>query len=278
MLGYRHAFHAGNHGDVLKHLVLVHLLDYLCAKDKPWWYVDTHAGAGRYALKRGFATQLREHEHGIDRLWAEADLPAAITRYLDLVRALNHGNVLRHYPGSPWLARACMRDQDRLWLHELHPTDFALLEKEFAGDDRIRVMDSDGFATLKSHLPPQPRRALVMLDPSYELKTDYAQLVGTLRDAMTRFPTGVYMAWYPLLARRESRELPRRLAGIGERWLHAALAVRDASAAPGLYGSGVFVINPPYTLMGMLEEVMPLLERLLGEDAHASFTLEQSEG
>jgi 23S rRNA (adenine2030-N6)-methyltransferase len=279
MLGYRHAFHAGNHADVLKHLVLVRALEHMCAKDKPFWYIDTHAGAGRYALERGFATKLREYQGGIERLWQEPGLPLPLQRYLEVVRSLNPGGQLRHYPGSPWIAQALMRPQDRLWLHELHPADYALLEREFRNVTvPSRVLDSDGYAGLRALLPPEPRRALVLIDPSYEVKDDYAQLLRAMQDGLQRFPTGVFIIWYPMIARREARELPRKLAAMpAANWLRASLVISAADSSPGLYGSGVFVINPPHTLATALEESLPRLAELFALDAHASFSLESSD-
>jgi len=278
VLGYRHAFHAGNHADVLKHVVLVQLLDYLAAKDKPFWYIDTHAGAGRYALREGRAGQQREYAEGVERLWNAAPQPAALGRYLELVRSINPSRALNCYPGSPWFARECMRPVDRLWLHELHPTDSARLAKEFAaGAVPARVIEEDGFAGLKALLPPEPRRALVLLDPSYELREDYARVVEALRDALRRFPTGTYAVWYPLIPRREARELPAKLAAITSgRWLRAELVVKAAEGARGLFGSGVFVINPPYTLHAALADCLPRLVTLLGIDRHAGFDLAAS--
>ncbi len=281
MLSYRHGFHAGNHADVLKHLVLVQLLDYLAIKDKSFWYVDTHAGAGRYALDSRFATSRGESATGIARLW-EADplrLSKPLARYLGIVRALNPGGKLRHYPGSPWFARSCMRPQDRIWLHEMHPADYAALEKAFRDSPvPASVADDDGFAALKSLLPPQPRRALIMIDPSYELKSDYAQLITTLRSALARFATGVYLVWYPVIPRREAHELPRRLESTANgNWLRVSLQPRaPRNETSGLYGSGVFVINPPHTLRPALEACMPQLAELLAIDAGASFSIDSS--
>ena len=280
MLGYRHAFHAGNHADVLKHVVLLQLVDYLAAKDKPFWYIDTHAGAGRYTLTQGYAAAQREYADGVEKLWNGGVLPEALARYVELLRALNPHHRLKYYPGSPWIARMRMRAQDRLWLHELHPADYALLEQEFStGTVPARVLNEDGYAGLKALLPPEPRRALVLMDPSYEVREDYARVVDAMRQALRRFATGVYMVWYPMIPRRESRELPGRLAGLApERWLRAELVVRAADAAHGLYGSGVFVVNPPWTLRAALEESLPRLVTLLGLDRHAASTLEVSPG
>ena len=280
MLGYRHAFHAGNHADVLKHVVLLQLVDYLAAKDKPFWYIDTHAGAGRYTLTQGYAAAQREYADGVEKLWNGGVLPEALARYVELLRELNPHHRLKYYPGSPWIARMRMRAQDRLWLHELHPADYALLEQEFStGTVPARVLNEDGYAGLKALLPPEPRRALVLMDPSYEVREDYARVVDAMRQALRRFATGVYMVWYPMIPRRESRELPGRLAGLApERWLRAELVVRAADAAHGLHGSGVFVVNPPWTLRAALEESLPRLVTLLGLDRHATSTLEVSPG
>ena len=155
MLGYRHAFHAGNHADVLKHVVLLQLVDYLAAKDKPFWYIDTHAGAGRYTLTQGYAAAQREYADGVEKLWNGGVLPEALARYVELLRELNPHHRLKYYPGSPWIARMRMRAQDRLWLHELHPADYALLEQEFStGTVPARVLNEDGYAGLKALLPP----------------------------------------------------------------------------------------------------------------------------
>lgn len=277
MLSYRHAFHAGNHADVLKHLVLVELLTYLTDKDKRLCYIDTHAGAGMYALQEGFAAQRREFEDGIGRLWAADRPPAALLPYLELVRRANPDRALRMYPGSPWFAQALTRDSDRLWFCELHPTDHQALVARFASDDqRIQVTRNDGYAELRRLLPPEPRRALVMIDPSYELAMDYARLVEAVRDSLTRFAAGVYAIWYPLLRNREADRLPARLRKAGaSRWLDVRLVVRSRTGTrAGLYGSGVYVINPPYTLPAMLETLMPRLVELLGQDDKAGFELD----
>ena len=283
MLSYRHAFHAGNHADVLKHAVLVFLLDYLNQKDKPWWFVDTHAGAAQYALDGEWARKNAEHESGIERLWSRPGLPPALEAYLAQVRALNAaqgaGPQLRHYPGSPQLALQCARPDDRLRLFELHSTESRVLQEHFASaGSKVLVKAGDGFAGLASVLPPPTRRALVLIDPSYEDKGDYARVRATMEDALRRFATGVYLVWYPQVQRREARELPatlERLArGAGVDWLHASLSVKaPAEGGHGLHGSGVFVFNPPWTLPGMLGEVLPVLKEALGQDARAATQL-----
>jgi 23S rRNA (adenine2030-N6)-methyltransferase len=264
LLSYRHAFHAGNHADVLKHLVLVSVLDYLTRKPKPLWYVDTHAGAGVYALDRGFAAQRGEYCDGIGRLWDRSDLGTAPAAYLTLVRELNGDGPLRRYPGSPWLAQRLLRRDDRLWLHELHPADHALLTRTVVGR-AVRIEQGDGFDALRRLLPPQPRRALVLIDPPYEVKSDYDRAVTALEDGLTRFATGTYILWYPMLSSPPAQALPARLASLGEGcdWLHVQLRVR--APGPGLYGSGLFVLNPPYTLPALLAECLASLAALLDQ-------------
>jgi 23S rRNA (adenine2030-N6)-methyltransferase len=280
MLSYRHAFHAGNHADVLKHLVLVQLINYLGQKDKPFWYIDTHAGAGCYALDSGYAAKLSEYKNGIGRLWARSDLPAPLAEYVALVRRINPDRQLRAYPGSPYFALWTMREQDRLRLFELHSRDARLLQENFhdAGKQVI-IEPTDGFAGLKALLPPPPRRALVLIDPSYEDKQDYEQVFHSLKEALTRFPGGTYVLWYPQLTRLDAHELPQRLKKLpAKSWLHVALRVNTpAKDGFGMHGSGMFVLNPPWTLHATLQEVMPFLVEVLGLDAGAGFTLEQEE-
>jgi len=279
MLSYRHAFHAGNHADVLKHFLIVQLIRYLGQKDAPFWYVDTHAGAGLYALDAGYATKLAEHVDGIGRLWSRGDLPAPLAEYVDLVRALNPDGMLRAYPGSPWIAHQTLRSQDRLRLFELHGSDYQLLQDNFhAAGRRVSIQASDGYAGIKALLPPPPRRALVLIDPSYENKHDYRQVLQALQDGLTRFATGTYAIWYPQLQRAESRQLPDKLKRLAvKHWLHVSLTVgTPASDGFGMHGSGMFMVNPPWTLHATLKTVMPYLVQVLGQDDGAAYLLEHS--
>jgi 23S rRNA (adenine2030-N6)-methyltransferase len=281
MLSYRHAFHAGNHADVLKHLVLVQLTRYLAQKDKPFWYIDTHAGAGAYALDSGYALKLAEYKEGIARLWGRNDLPAALADYVDLVRRINPDRRLRAYPGSPYFALWTMREQDRLRLFELHSKDARLLQENFQhADKQVFVEATDGFAGLKALLPPPPRRAVALIDPAYEDKHDYERVFHALKDCLTRFPGGTYALWYPQLTRLDAHELPPRLKRLpAGSWLHVALRVREpARDSVGMHGSGLFILNPPWTLHGTLAKVMPYLVDVLGQDDGAGYTLEQHEG
>jgi 23S rRNA (adenine2030-N6)-methyltransferase len=280
MLSYRHAFHAGNHADVLKHLVEIVLLRYLAQKDKAFWYIDTHAGAGAYSLDSGYATQNAEYESGIARLWNRSDLPVALADYVEQVRLLNPDGVLRHYPGSPLIAQALLRPQDRLRLFELHPSDFELLERNFAPHaDICQVRRSDGFAGLKAVLPPAPRRGLILIDPPYEDKQDYQHVVHGLRDGLQRFANGVYAIWYPRLQRPESLKMLQQLKQLPlKSWLHVALDVHaPREDGFGMHGSGMFVINPPWTLHGTLAACVPVLVESLAQDTQAHFVLEHEE-
>ena len=279
MLSYRHAFHAGSHADVLKHFLLVQLIRHLCRKDAPFWYIDTHAGAGLYPLDSGYATQLAEHAGGIGRLWSRDDLPAPLAEYVGLVRALNPDGILKVYPGSPWIALKMLRPQDRLHLFELHGSDGRLLHHNFrAAGRRVAIRQADGFAGLKALLPPPPRRALVLIDPSYENQRDYRQVLQALGDGLTRFATGTFAVWYPQLRRAESRRLPDQLkARAAHHWLHVSLSVNTPAAdGLGLYGSGMFLVNPPWTLQETLQQVMPYLVKVLGRDAGACYALDQA--
>ncbi|MDE2267732.1 MAG: 23S rRNA (adenine(2030)-N(6))-methyltransferase RlmJ [Betaproteobacteria bacterium] len=307
MLAYRHAFHAGNHADVLKHLVLVQVLRHMNRKEKPYWVIDTHAGAGGYPLHEASAQKNAEYAEGIERLWNRKDAPEAVQDYLAQIRAFNTGGPLSgkrraapsfpdplggrvgeptqgaliYYPGSPGIAHQLMRPQDKLRLFELHPTDHRVLDATFGAQPGVQVRCADGFVALKSLLPPQDRRAVVLLDPSYELKTDYAALRNTVSDALQRFAVGTYAVWYPVLQRRESHLLPqqlRRIAGQAD-WLDVRMQVREPDASGfGLLGSGMFLINPPWTLHATLREVLPWLTGVLGQFNGAHFALEQQAG
>jgi 23S rRNA (adenine2030-N6)-methyltransferase len=281
MFSYRHAFHAGNHADVLKHLVLVQLLRHFTLKETPFWVIDTHSGAGLYALDGDWATKRSEFADGIGRLWGRADLPGPVNDYLNEVRALNPDGRLRHYPGSPFITLAHLRDEDRLRLFEMHVNESRVLASNLAASGRapprrVRLEAGDGFGALKALLPPPPKRALVLIDPSYEDKHDYARVIMALREGLARFPTGCYAIWYPMVSRPEPADLVRRLRNRpGIRWLHASLAVRHPSRDGfGLHGSGMFVVNPPWTLEASLRESLPWLLSVLRQDDGARFSIE----
>jgi 23S rRNA (adenine2030-N6)-methyltransferase len=281
MLSYRHAFHAGNHADVLKHYVLGLVLAYTKQKDKPFWYIDTHAGAGMYSLTEGYATQNAEFEQGIDKLIAAKNLPKQLADFVTQIQSFNKGS-LRLYPGSPVIAQDFLRADDKMRLFELHPNDCKLLIGNFpslnskAQGKQVKIEMQDGFAGIKACLPPPPRRAVVLIDPPYEDKQDYQRVVDMIKDSLTRFATGTYIVWYPLLQRPEPDEMITSLMDLNtQNWLHVAMTIHDPSAdGYGMHGSGLFIINPPWTLPNILAETIPILTQLLAQDEAASYALD----
>ncbi len=273
MLSYRHAFHAGNHADILKHLVLTLCLQHMNGKEKPYLVLDTHAGAGMYTIDSEQAKKTGEYIDGIGRLWNRVDLPAPMKPYMEALQAANAGLKLRRYPGSPWLANHFMRNGDSLRLCELHSTDFALLRREFnEGGRRIKVEQQDGFEMMKAVLPPPSRRGLVLIDPSYEIKSDYPRVLAALKDGTKRFATGTFLVWLPFLPSIDARALPEKLRKLPGDWLQVSLHVRGpATKGHGMSGSAMFVLNPPWTLNQALRDTLPWLTEVLAMDTNANW-------
>lgn len=276
MLSYRHAFHAGNHADVLKHYVLSVVLAHTVHKDKPFWYIDTHAGAGMYSLSEGYATQNAEFEEGISKLLTAKDLPESLTDYVTLIQSFNAGK-LTLYPGSPMVAEHYLRADDRMRLFELHPNDYKLLAENFSGyGKQVKVEMQNGFSGIKACLPPPTRRAVVLIDPPYEDKQDYQHVIDMMKDSLKRFSTGTYIIWYPILQRPEPEEMIENLLQLDmSDWLHVSMNIHAPSNEGfGMHGSGLFIINPPWTLPKTLTESMPVLTKLLALDDQAGYTLD----
>jgi 23S rRNA (adenine2030-N6)-methyltransferase len=339
MFSYRHAFHAGNHADVLKHTCLIALMKYLTQKDTALTVIDTHAGAGLYRLDGDYTETSGEAQEGIFKLvlasktaFAQSERAGAATKkvapnaaaiakgvssaadaagpdasgyawapalldYLELLRGLNlhfaqTGDAahLKIYPGSPFIAQKFLSGRDKLKLFELHPTDFKSLSgniEQLGVGRQVAVAREDGFEALKTFLPPPARRAMVLCDPSYEIKSDYARVAACMADAVKRFATGTYVVWYPIIPRPEAHDLPRKLKTLavkaGRSWLHATLTVKSSKLTldpegevlrPGLPASGMFIINPPHTLKAEMQAALPQMVALLGQDRNAGFTLE----
>ena len=276
MLSYRHAFHAGNHADVLKHYVFSLVLDYMNLKPKPYWVIDTHAGAGMYMLDSEFAQKNTEFEDGIARLMVAKNLPESLAGFVELIKSFNTDG-LSLYPGSPKIAEYCLRANDKLRLFELHPSDCKLLIENFRGQGKqTRIELLDGFAGIKACLPPPTKRAAVLIDPPYELKDDYQRVVDCVKNSLKRFATGTYMVWYPLLQRPEPAEMISQLTHLNTDWLQLEMTVQAANIdGYGMHGSGMFIVNPPYTLPKILEDTMPVLTQLLALDVTANFSLNQ---
>ena len=292
MFSYRHAFHAGSHADILKHLTLIHLVEYLQEKPGALMMVDTHAGAGIYSLQDGFSTVSKEADGGIFRLkqyvetckHANTPIPESIQQYLKYIDAENVDGQLTTYPGSPFILARLLRSQDRLKLFELHPKEIDILRhniSELKQSKQIDIYAEDSFARLKGLLPPPSRRGLILIDPSYEDKQDYRYLEVAMEEALQRFATGCYAIWYPVLSRRESAALPDRLKKIAashkRSWLHTELRVENAHGERRLQSSGMFIINPPWTLEKQLAEALPTLTKALGINSGGQFLLKSFE-
>ena len=278
MLSYRHAFHAGNYADVVKHLTISLILESLSKKDNAFCYLDSHAGTAIYNLDSEFARKTGEFKEGIELLWKlqEKELPTAIKPYMDAIRAVNQGEKLNSYLGSPAIAQYFARPQDSLSLMELHPKDYQLLRTQYKKQRRINVYNRDGFEVLKALIPPPQKRGLVLIDPAYELKSDYTKVVETVKIIHKRWATGIYALWYPILKQRSFQDtLYRKMQKSGIKNILQIELTRYSSNTPrGMYGTGMLVINPPYQLEQTLKELLPWLWQLLSPKAEGGWRVE----
>ena len=320
MFSYRHAFHAGNHADVLKHTVLIAILKHMTAKATALMVLDTHAGAGLYRLDGDYAETSGEAAEGYLRLVTEQntakadkvhekfaikivanvkaelapEMAPALADYLELVASFNaSGNAKsshKIYPGSPFIIQRFLGGRDKLKAFELHPTDIKTLTANIAqleAGRQVAVLREDGFEGLKKFLPPPSKRALVLCDPSYEIKSDYARVTEMVADSLKRFATGTYVVWYPIIPRPEAHDVPKKLKTLatkaGKAWLNATLTVKNSKLItdsegsverPGLPASGMFVINPPFTLKAALQAALPQMAVALAQDQHAAYSLD----
>ncbi len=268
LLSYRHSFHAGNFADLIKHIVLVEILEHLIKKDKPFHYIDTHSGAGLFDLAAPHAQKLAEHAGGISQLKAE-DWPE-LAAYFKVLNFYNGDSAREFYPGSPLIALRYLRDKDHAWLFELHPSDLTLLQQNTAGYRRVKVTGADGLKGLLGLVPPVTRRGLALIDPSYELKSDYTQVVETLIKAHRKFATGIYALWYPVVERGRISALQAALKTSGIRDIQCyEIGLSPDSDAKGMTATGMIVINPPWGLFDKMATLLPKLVRTLSEDAGA---------
>lgn len=275
MLSYRHGFHAGNHADVFKHLVLTLLVRSLLRKEKPFFYLDTHAAAGRYDLGSAMARKNREYETGIGPLWKIKGAPEAVRDYLETVSALNPDGKLRFYPGSPRVVRHYLRPGDRMALSELHPNEVKVLGEEFAGDKQVKIHHTDGYQALKALLPPPERRGLVLIDPAFELKDERRRLLDALKEGYRRWATGIFAVWYPVQDRAMADDFLRRLQRTGIRKvLVAEFSILDPDDSLRLNGSGMVIINPPWKLEEELRSQLPWLWETLAVDGQGTWRVE----
>ena len=295
MFSYRHAFHAGNHADVLKHTVLVAVMKHLALKEVGFTTIDTHAGAGMYRLDSTDARQSGEAQEGLLALMRNKSklsgpMAEALVDYRKVLDHFNPQGGLLNYPGSPLIAHHLLREQDKLKLFEMHPTDIRALQTNvdaLKAGRQVTVTHEDGFNGLPKYLPPSTRRGLVFIDPSYEIKLDYERVVVAVSIGMKRFATGTYVIWYPIIPRPQAHTLPRHLTNLARQadkpWLHATLRIKTGARTDGVAGekakpvglvdSGVVIINPPFTLHDQLQEALPQMAQLMGQDHLAGFSL-----
>lgn len=267
MLSYRHSFHAGNPADIIKHLVLAHVLEYMTRKEAGYDYIDTHSGAGLFELNSADAQKTQEYQQGIAKLWEYQGESSALVDYVNLIKSFNNES-LAFYPGSPKIAERYLRRQDKGWFFELHPKDLQLLEQNMQGKKSLRVRGEDGFKGLLGLVPPASRRACILMDPPYEIKTDYQQAALMINKAYKRFSSGTYMIWYPVVDRQRIDLLEQTLIDSGMKNIQLfELATEQDTQLHGMTASGMIVINPPWTLKKAMDEVLPELVELLSQDS-----------
>jgi 23S rRNA (adenine2030-N6)-methyltransferase len=274
VLAYRHQFHAGNFADVFKHSLLTRLLLLLAQKDKPFCYLETHAGIGRYDLTHPWAQKLTEYQQGISRIWQRTDVPELLVPYMQIVRAQNKNSQLRFYPGSPLIAHELMRATDRMVLVELNKEDCARLARVFAEDGRVKVVNDDGYHALKAYLPPHERRGLTLVDSSFDRAGEFERLSDALVLIHRRFATGVYGLWYPLMEPPTMHHFERVVAASGVRKiLQAELSLFSPKWRATLRGCGMLVVNPPFGFEQQARTVLEWLWPALSESGEGGVRL-----
>ncbi len=275
MLSYRHSFHAGNFADVLKHLVLIKILEHLCKKDKAFYCIDTHSGPGEYVLNGDYALKNKEFESGITQLWQRTDLPEDLNTYVKLIKKFNSTDILLRYPGSPLITQQFLRSKDHLALFELHSTEIELLKSATHKDKRIHSHHADGLVGAIALLPPKQHRGLVFIDPSYEIKSDYESVINSLIQMHKRFATGSYALWYPVIDRKRNQKLEKALKTSGIQNIQLfELGIKEDNPEHGMTASGMIVINPPWTLAADMKHTLPWLSNNLGINGAGNYRIE----
>ncbi len=279
MLSYRHGYHAGNYADVLKHTLLLQTLKLMHKKNKPMVYIDTHAGAGGYSLEDEFAQKTGEYLEGVGKLWDKTDLPEPLMEYLADIKHFNGSDSLTLYPGSPAFVDMNLRPDDRMVLHELHNTDHQILDDQLGHDKKIKVIKGDGLKGLIAAVPPLERRAVVLIDPSYEMKSDYQDVAKAVIKAHKRFATGVYMIWYPVVNRAQTEAMFALLKQSSiRRQLRIEQGIKADSDEFGMTAAGLWVINPPWQLDEIAQTTLDYLAPLLNQGGgHTQVTWEVGE-
>lgn len=261
MLSYQHGYHAGNFADVIKHIALTRLLGYLTLKEKPLFYLETHSGKGLYDLKNKQAEKTKEYQQGIQLLWPNRQsLPLLFQNYLNIIEQLNPMDALQYYPGSPYISLNLLRMQDRMYFCELHPREFEILNQLPRFSKKAHFSKSDGIAAIKALLPPPEKRGLIFIDPSFEIKEEYKEIPLALKQACSRFSTGVYCLWYPLVNKKLTDKLNRGMRDIPiKNTLHIEFSLTP-TPTDSMYGCGLWVINPPFTLAEEMKSVLNTLK------------------
>jgi 23S rRNA (adenine2030-N6)-methyltransferase len=279
MLSYRHSFHAGNFADVLKHIILIKILEHLKKKDKPFCCIDTHAGPGEYALDEGYALKNREFENGIAKLWQRDDLPDSVANYVNFIKKFNNTDELIRYPGSPLIIKQFLRNNDRLFLYELHSTEIELLNLAVTRDRRVKVFHADGLKNVLGLLPPNEHRGMILIDPSYEIKSDYNLVIETLIQMHKRFATGIYALWYPVVERSRNKHLEKAIKNSGIKNVQLfELGIKTDTHEHGMTASGMIVVNPPWTLAADMQQILPWLADVLGIEGAGLYRIETLAG
>ena len=247
MLSYRHGYHAGNAADVLKHFILIYVLDYIKKKDKGFIFIDSHAGAGKYLISDPYMQKNKEYLQGIEKILQLKNDNIFLKKYLDLVKSINFNSDLKIYPGSCFLAARSLRPNDNLYFFELHPKEFLNLKKNFENDSRVIIENRDSYQRLKKLLPPKEKRAVILIDPSYELKDEYEKVLKMLSDCYKKFPLGVYIIWYPVLKNKKSEKFIFNVLKKKYKNLSHVEMITDNSNN-GMQGSGLFMLNCPWSI------------------------------
>jgi 23S rRNA (adenine2030-N6)-methyltransferase len=281
-MNYRHAFHAGNFADVIKHIILTRIICYLQQKEKGFRIIDTHAGIGLYDLTSEEAQRSPEWQQGIQKLLdakLSDEVAELIAPYLEVVKNLNSGGDITKYPGSPILARHLMRDQDRLTAIELHPQDFPKLQRHFDGDVQVKAIELDGWQALVAHMPPKEKRGVTLVDPPFEKPGEFGRLAEGMRKAHRRFSTGIFALWYPVKDVAQVEQFARQLRETGiKKILRVEFNIAKSTKPPTMHGTGMIIVNPPFTLAKELKPILRELHPLLSPEGHGAIKMEWLRG
>jgi len=258
MLSYRHGFHAGNAADVIKHFILLYVLDYLKKKDKNFLFIDAHAGAGKYLLSDSYMQKNKEYLLGISKIFKLKNDEIFLKNYIDLIKILNPNSEIEVYPGSSWLASQSLRKNDRLHFFELHPNEYLNLKNNFENDSRITIEKEDSYKRLIKIIPPKEKRAVILIDPAYELKDEYDKVTKLVTSCYKKFPLGIYIVWYPVLKNKKSEGFVKNFLELSFKNLTHIEIITDNSSE-GLQGSGLFIINTPFSIV---KDITPSLDKL----------------